>query len=383
MAFRILSLDGGGMRGIITARILQDVEARLGQPLNQCFDLIAGTSTGSLLAAGIAIGMSADELLAIYLNDGEMIFPQQQKFSPKALLRIFSGSKFSNRGLIAVAQKHLGYQTLASVAPDPDNPMKGLKLLMTSYDTNSRDAIIFKSWKTDKWYNRKTVLDEKTGKRERLSLWQACVSSASAPTFLPAMKIDAELDNGTPHEYSLLDGGVCANNPSACAVAEAIRLLGEYCNESPVEAIRDIKILSIGTGDLTQPLPWKQVSRWGLIQWGLKIADVFMDAPSDVHDYVTKQIIAEALSNDGLNESDQKYLRLQINRKTLASLKKELSTIPNDEELEIPMDNASKGNLELMQSIAQAYITSANVFDGAGLTIRDRLDTLLENWLIQ
>ncbi len=75
MAFRILSLDGGGIRGIIAARILQVVEQQLGGPLNQHFDLIAGTSTGSFLAAGVALGFNSQQLINLYQDCGKTIFP--------------------------------------------------------------------------------------------------------------------------------------------------------------------------------------------------------------------------------------------------------------------------------------------------------------------
>ncbi len=364
---RILSLDGGGMRGIITARILLEVEKKLGAPLSQHFNLIAGTSTGSLLAAGLAIGMKVQDLIDIYKNDGEVIFPYQSLFNVRRLPLIFeyglSAPKFSSDGLIATVKKHIGYDDqgnvryLSNVAPKDGMP----RLLITAYDTWSRNAIVFKSWRQDKWYNLDTVVDPVTGQKTHLPLWQACVSSSSAPTFFPSIRVDATLDDGTLHEYSLIDGGVCANNPTACAVAEAIRLLCDpnpnddrgfevkewAAAQSPAEAIQKIKVLSIGTGDVTTKLPWSTVRKWGLVQWGLKIADVLMDAPSDVHDYVSRQIISDPYPVDGI---DTQYLRLQLDRPTLERL--------NRASLSIGIDDARLDSLQVLENVAEAYLTA-------------------------
>ncbi|NEP37798.1 MAG: patatin, partial [Okeania sp. SIO2H7] len=100
MTFRILCLDGGGIRGVMPARILEKVEQQLGSPLKDHFDLIAGTSTGSILAVGIAVGKSPKELLDLYLKKGLQIFPYQTLLSPKRLPLIFkyglSAPKFSD-----------------------------------------------------------------------------------------------------------------------------------------------------------------------------------------------------------------------------------------------------------------------------------------------
>lgn len=369
---RILSLDGGGMRGIITARILLKVEKMLGgEPLNQHFNFIAGTSTGSLLAAGLAIGMRVQDLIDIYTKEGEVIFPYQKRYNPQRLPLLFeyglSAPKFSNAGLIKTVKKHIGSNPdgtpryLSHVGAQSGTP----KLLITAYDTRGRDAVIFKSWRKDKWYNRDTVRDPVNPTRKTpLALWQACVSSASAPTYFPPLKVsavsdtDADKDTKKEHEYSLIDGGVCANNPTACAVAEAIRLLCEPESEadstsemaelpsaqSPAEAIQNIKVLSIGTGDVTASLPWSTVRKWGLVQWGLRIADVLMDAPSDVHDYVSRQIISDPSPINGV---DTRYLRLQLNRSILNDF--------NPEALKVEMDDARPHKLKILQGVAADY----------------------------
>ncbi len=330
MTFRILCLDGGGIRGVMPARILQKVEQQLGSPLKDHFDLIAGTSTGSILAAGIALGKSAEELLNLYKDKGLTIFPYQNLYSLKRLPLILkygiSAPKFSDEGLIAVLQEQFGDKKLSEITTNSEQGMDSLKVLIPSYDTQSRNPVIFKSWSHDRWYSD-------------IPLWEICLCSASAPTYFPAHRIEK---NG--QEYSLIDGGVCANNPVSCALAEAIKLLRQSSNQSAANVIDQIKIISIGTGDPTSPIPWEQVRGWGLIQWGLHIADVFMDAPPDVHRYIAEQIIG--------NESN--YIRLQL------PLKESLLNI----------DDARESTLQALLEKTNAYIDQE----------QERLEKFLVNW---
>lgn len=331
MSFRILCLDGGGIRGVMPARILQKVEQQLGSPLKNHFDLIAGTSTGSILAVGIALGKSPDELLNLYSQKGLRIFPYQSLKSPKRLPLIFqyglSAPKFSDEGLIAALQEEFGEQKLADITPDPDK----LKVLIPSYDTIGRDPIVFKSWCHQQWY-------------AKVPLWEICVSSASAPTYFPAHRIE---QNG--RVYSLIDGGVCANNPVSCAVAEAIKLLRLSQNKSSGEVIDQIKVISIGTGDPASPIPWEQVRGWGLVQWGLRIADVFMDAPPDIHRYVAEQILC-----DSENDAQSRYIRLQL------PLKQPL----------LAMDDARPSNLQALLNKTDDYLNQ----------VQGKLEKFLDNW---
>jgi len=337
MTFRILCLDGGGIRGVMPARILQKIEQQLGSPLKKHFDLIAGTSTGSILAAGIGLGKSPEELLNLYLEKGLQIFPYQSLLSPKRLPLIFqyglSAPKFSDEGLMAVLQEQYGEKKFPDITPNPNQLTDSLKILIPSYDTISRDPIIFKSWLHDRWY-------------AKVPLWELCLCSASAPTYFPAHRIEQD-----GQVYSLIDGGVCANNPVSCAVAEAIKLLRQYSNNSVENIIEQIKVISIGTGDPASAIPWEEVRGWGLIQWGLRIADVFMDAPPDIHRYVAEQIIGGTE-----NDTQPRYIRLQL---------------PLKESL-LKMDDARQTNLQALLEETDAYLDR--------LEVQKKLENLLANW---
>lgn len=363
MTFRILSFDGGGIRGVMSAAILRAVEKQLDQPLNKYFDLIAGTSTGSILASAIAMGFKSDVVINLYKENGHKIFPYPNLFSLERLGLVMqfglSAPKYSDKGLIEVLQNQFGNTRLSDV--------KSTKLLIAAYDTLSRNAIIFKSWRKDEpWVN--------------VPLWEACVCSASAPSYFPAHKLETvtkgiaqggsantiklaknnasytnnEYNKGLikitsgrgsgqnraiasyigasrmavvdspwqtiPDEtsayevvmqYSAIDGGVGANNPTACAIAEAITILKQQQGNKEQKDPMDIAVLSIGTGSSNRPIPWEDARGWGLIQWGWKgrLIDVVFDAPSDITDYITDQVMSVLAMGD--DEDSSRYLRLQ------------------------------------------------------------------------
>ncbi len=307
MAFRILSLDGGGIRGVIEAVILTEVEELIDRPLNQYFHLIAGTSTGSILAAAIATGRKSKEILELYRRKGKSIFPYTSRWSPQRLPLILqyglSAPKFSDQGLINALKEQFGSTRLSDLDTSP-------RLLITAYDTIDRQTIVFKSWQKYKpWADS--------------PLWEVCVSSSSAPTYFPAHLMKTPDKN-----YSLIDGGVGANNPSACALAEALRL---------DNAIQEISLLSIGTGNSNNPITFEKVRGWGMGQWIWegRLIQVLFDASADVNDYITRQVMSSPELQDG---ASPRYLRLQ------PIINKDM------------MDDATDDNINRLIDLAHNYI---------------------------
>jgi uncharacterized protein len=379
VTFRILSLDGGGIRGAIAATMLAAIEQKVGQPLNQYFHLIAGSSTGAILAAGVATGRSCPDLLAIYQKKGSRIFPYKNLWSPERLGLVFqyglSAPKYTDKGLVEVLKEEFKYRKLSEVT--------ATNLLLVSYDTLNREPIIFKSW-------RKKFVN--------VPLWEACVCSASAPAYFPAHQLirkeegravggdaktitfreeaagdnddynrmEIEIIGGTGKgqtrtivdydgksrkalvdaqwdvvpdatsiyvvtlEYSAIDGGVAANNPTACAIAEALRLGYE---------VKDISVLSVGTGSFTREIPLKSAQEWGAAQWALPILDVMFDASSDINDYIAKQVI------------DRRYLRLQF----------KLDRSLTGKALSDDMDDATPENIRNLIEAANIYVNHTRV----------------------
>jgi hypothetical protein len=378
VTFRILSLDGGGIRGVVAATMLARIEQQISVPLNQYFQLVAGTSTGSILATAIANGRSAKELIGVYQQKGSRIFPYQNLWSPERLGLVFqyglSAPKYSDKGLVEVLKEEFKYKKLSEV--------KATNLLIPSYDTINREPIIFKSW-------RKKFMN--------VPLWEVCVCSASAPAYFPAHQlvrreegkviggdaktlifsqeaseddddynrmriditggtgrgqvrtiidyvgktrtalVDAEWDVipdatstfSVVTEYSAIDGGVAANNPTACAIAEALRL---------GHKVEDISVLSIGTGSFSREIPLKSAQEWGAAQWALPVIDVIFDASSDINDYIARQII-------------QRYLRLQF----------KLDRSWTGKRLSDDMDDASQENIRNLIEAADAYVKHSQV----------------------
>ncbi|MBE9128504.1 MULTISPECIES: patatin-like phospholipase family protein [unclassified Coleofasciculus] len=365
MPFRILSLDGGGIRGLVSAYMLQEIEAKLKEnnkpPLREHFDMIAGTSTGSILAAGIALGYPIKDLIDIYKTRGLEIFPYQKLFDMgrlKLLLKYgLSAPKFSNEGLINVLKNERrfkkpdgSYISMKEVGQDGKNPI----VLILAYDTRYRNTTLFTNYHTpeegNRWYNK-------------LPLWQICVSSASAPTFFPAYELkhhEENKDKGIKEEWSFphVDGGVTANNPSLCAIARAIQL---------GHKLEDISVLSIGTGENKKPLSFKEIEGWGLIQWGLRISDVFMEGQAEIQSRICTQLMGGAPS--------RRYLRLQFDlnkafgepENYLAQSpilpKKERKNFWTRKHIQESMDDAREDNINQLADATKKYLSRGYVFE--------------------
>ncbi|MBD2353049.1 patatin-like phospholipase family protein [Tolypothrix sp. FACHB-123] len=308
MTFKILSLDGGGMRGVITARILQEVEKQVkkqkGQNLNEYFDLITGTSTGSILAAGLVVGKTSQELIDLYINEGRRIFPlkcknRYHKFPSfvQPILEAFSPSKYSHEGLVNVLIEKLGYKRIKDI----DSPI----ILILAYDTLYRNTTFFTNCHPDlgyRWY-------------DECYLWQICVASASAPTFFPPYKLEpVNKEKFGNWVFPHIDGGVSANNPALAALSLVMRISQssdllvspETKRKYKLENLQmeDISILSIGTGQTGEPYQFEQVHQWKPLDWAQHITDIFMEPTSEINSTICRQLM-------GGYES-QRYLRLQF-----------------------------------------------------------------------
>ena len=264
---RILSLDGGGIRGLVSCLWLAGVEQaleRAGKPgLPKSFDLLAGSSTGAIVAAGLAIGLAPTAMADLYRDHRHTIFPgiaERLWVRSGALLTAgISAPKYDARGLEEVLQRVFGQATLGDAQ---------VPLLITAYDTISRTPVMFKS------YN---------AKHRALPLWEVCRASSAAPTYFPAhaMKIEGQ-------DCALIDGGVVANNPTACAIAEALR------KDAQVDNSRDLVVLSVGTGERTRSIPLAAARGWGALEWAVPIIDVLFDGNTDSVDYIARQLVGDA-----------------------------------------------------------------------------------------
>lgn len=305
---KILSIDGGGIRGIIPAIILAEIEQRTGKRIAQLFDFVAGTSTGGILALGLAKPNSkgepeyaARDLVALYKEEGHIIFPNHVFNKLKALF----DEKYPAEPLEKVLNKYFGEAHLSEALTE---------ILITSYDLQQRDTFFFK---------RSQAIAKKN---RNFKMTEVARATSAAPTYFEPFHL--QKDDRT---YVLVDGGVFANNPAMSAYVEAKKLYKDTTN---------FLVVSIGTGQLTNQLEFKQVKDWGQLQWAQPILNVVFDGVSDAVDYQMNNL----LSSD-TEEKKNNYYRLQIGLQ-------ELKTDVGDR-----MDDASQPNISYLEDLAQRIIT--------------------------
>jgi uncharacterized protein len=236
--FRILSLDGGGYKGMFTAAILDRLAADLKVDLLSHVDLLAGTSTGAIIALGLAAGLTPADLVSFYHRTGPAIFPGRRSRAVRRLAR----SKYSPLPLREALQEALGERTLAD---------SRLPLLIPSYDLC-----------TDKVHLFRTPHAEHLRRDGRELMVDVALASAAAPTFFPSHPLRG---------LRLIDGGVWANNPTMVAIVEALTVF-----ERPLE---EIVVISIGTTSETRSRH-QRLDNGGLVQWAKSAADLIIHGQS-------------------------------------------------------------------------------------------------------
>ncbi len=264
---KVLSIDGGGIRGIIPAMVLAEIERQTKRPACELFDLIAGTSAGGIVALGVtAPGQdggplhSAEELADFFRTDGPEIFSRSLLRTIETVDGLIE-EKYSASGLEAALQRNLGAALLSEALCD---------VLITSYDIQSHEPFFFKSHQA------------KEGPERDYPMRVVARATSAAPTYFePEHAIPAVVGLDEPGDYALVDGGTFANNPAMCAYAEAMR-------DHPDA---DILVVSLGTGRLTESIPFKQAEHWGLLEWARPLLGVIMDGTSAAIDYQLDQLL--------------------------------------------------------------------------------------------
>jgi hypothetical protein len=297
-SIKVLSIDGGGIRGIIPAIILAELQRRLGKNLYKVFDLIAGTSTGGIIALGIGTRgnkgqpYTPDELLNLYVQNGPAIFKKDFLTPEKELLF----PKYSPDALEKVLAEFF-QATEFETALTP--------LLVSSYDLQGQLPFFFKSHRiaSDPNYN--------------WNVTSIARATSAAPTYFPPLHLTKGAE-----DYALVDGGVFVNNPSMAAYAEARALYPEFT---------EFAVVSVGTGDRQDSIAYAQAKEWGLVGWAKQIVPVFMDSVSESVDYQLNFMPGCA------------YHRLQV---------------PHLQAAENDMDDVTPENLANLQETAKEYVAT-------------------------
>jgi len=273
---KILSIDGGGIRGIIPAVVLAEIEKRTGRSIAHLFDLVAGTSTGGILAVGLTIPRNlpgplytAAQLIELYAQEGSRIFSRSllHRLAACGNLR---REKYTSTGIERVLREYFGDSRLRDAVTD---------LLITSYETGRSFPFFFRS----------AIARERAD--YDFPAREVARATSAAPTYFPPMKLPASTVEG---HYTLIDGGVFANNPAACALVEARTTYPEA---------GDFLVVSLGTGELNISLPYQQTKNWGVIGWAMPVLDVVFDGVSRTVDYQLRQLMPDA--------SGKRYYRFQ------------------------------------------------------------------------
>lgn len=263
--YKILSIDGGGIRGLIPVRILERLEVH--HPgIVQEFDLFAGSSTGAVLAGGFAFGLKARYMRQMYQSFGSEVF-SDTLWDDILDLKYILGADYKIENLQSLLERVIGDTKLGQLSK---------KVLIATYDLkdDTRDP---PRWKPKFFHN---FPDSKGDEAERLV--DVVIRSAAAPVYFPVYQ-------------GYVDGGVAAINPSTCALAQAFH-----------EGFLDVRLLSMGTGTNPRCLD-VQDGNWGIAKWGLNLVNMFMDGGGEVADYQCRQILRD------------QYYRLQpLLRETIA-----------------------------------------------------------------
>jgi len=261
MAYRILSIDGGGVRGVISTILMQRLALREGlEGWVEKADFLAGTSTGGLLALGLAAGYGLQEIRDVYEKESVEIFPADP-IDPLDVHRLYRAG-YGNEALTRVAKRLFGRQRLKDLKR---------RVLITSFDLdNEAPKAEARHWKPKLFHN----FPFRGHDGDRLA-WKVALYTSAAPTYLPTVD-------------GFVDGGVYANNPSMCALAQVMdeRWEGHL-------TVGDVVMMSVGTGTA---LSFREgpTHDWGYAQWVRPLIDLILDGTTGIADYQCGRLLGDA-----------------------------------------------------------------------------------------
>ncbi|MDO9694201.1 MAG: patatin-like phospholipase family protein [Candidatus Latescibacteria bacterium] len=257
--YRILSMDGGGIRGLMTAIILQRLTATPGlERLVDSADLLAGTSTGGLLALGLAKGLDLDLLRRTYVEKGPRIFDDSWLDDVMDLGKL-RGADYSITNLKRELQNLLGDATLGQLHK---------RVLITTFDLDNEDPRR-RTWKPKLFHNFPGPNSDRAHLARDVALY-----TSAAPTYFPSVD-------------GYIDGGVYAANPAMCALAQSLDR-----RYSPTPLLDEVVLLSLGTGTSLNYIKGA-VHNWGYVQWIKPLVSIMLDGTAGIADYQCHQILGD------------------------------------------------------------------------------------------
>jgi patatin-like phospholipase/acyl hydrolase len=344
---RILSIDGGGIRGVIPATILnylektlQNKSGNLDARLCDYFDLIAGTSTGGILTCCYlnpmedGRPMTAEKALDLYMKQGGSIF--ELPFSRK-VTTLFGATeeKYSSSNMERIMQEAFGTKTRLDDFVKP--------CLISSYDITDRKAVFFNQQ------------DAKQYETRNFKVWEVARATSAAPIYFEPALVENDFGQALP----LVDGGLFANNPAMCAFVEAHKTafsqLDEERNMPDYPLCSDIMMVSLSTGSAKEKYKYETMKNKGMFGWIKPIIDIMMSASGDTVDYQLQKMFDTCNELEGTNEKN--YYRLN----------------PDLRKADPTMDNASEENLNALHRAGLQYIAENH------LLLDEIIDKLLDD----
>lgn len=319
----ILSVDGGGVKGIIPLACLVRLESLRGKPCRELFDMVAGTSTGAVIAAGIALGVSARGLLALYRDLARQAF---QRLPWWQVIANLGNHRYSSRFIAEMLAK------MGAAVPLNQLP---LDILITGKNVHTTQTDFFV---TDNPGN--------AGRWGQLPLQDAVLASIAAPTYFPAHRA---VLRGTEHVW--VDGGVgVAGNPCYQVAVEAIHYsAGKY-------PAGETQLLSFGTGRTPHPI---NATSANFLQWGLWALSEVLEDSADWQTLITRREYGAA------GRVDFRRYQVDLSPDVLADLG--VSIPPGMDVTRIEMD--SVWAVDLLEEIGRAFADRINFDDPGGLEL--------------
>ena len=332
---RILSIDGGGIRGILPGMIIASLEHRIQRitrdpaaRIMDFIDFVAGTSTGGIIASALLLPgfipgrqhYTANEVVDFYFKHGPKIF-KRNLWDKVRTLGGLRDQKYSNDYLVSALNDQFGEVALRDLIRP---------CIITGYDITARRSRFFGK--------HKAMFDA----AENFLVKNVALATASAPTYFEP----ANIFNMKNEPFPMVDGGVFANNPALCAYAEARKLdfagLSNHpFNDNPTyfakPTAKDMLLLSLGTGSVKKSYPYSQAKKWGAINWIRPTIDIMMSGNSETVTHQLRQIFDAADNPDG-------FIRLE----------------PELRQANSAMDDASSENLENLKYDALSYMYENN-----------------------
>ncbi len=257
--YRILALDGGGIRGVYTAVLLQRLSKEVPGFLGRA-DLLAGTSTGGILALALAKGLTPEELVALYADNGKQIF-SRSLWREIGYLGDLIGAKYDNAQLEKVLRVKFGNLTLDDLLPR--------HVLVSSFDLDWPAAGgMPRMWKP-KFFHNFTGSDSDGAEK----VVDVALRTSAAPTYFPV-------------HQGFVDGGVVANNPAMAALAQGLDA------GTGKQHLEDIRLFSVGTG-LSPAFLSGDAHNWGIAQWAHSLVNMMIEGMMGVADYECGRVLRE------------------------------------------------------------------------------------------